>query len=107
MLGAFIYELVLNARQQGTPISLKVRSYSTLVDTLNLMSVQPYINPMLGPSGSALINLGARFPPCMKNVADVPLTLQIGCMLDFTVAGAFSEKLTTFARHEQHAESHF
>ena len=26
MLGVFIYELVYNAQQQGTPISLKVRS---------------------------------------------------------------------------------
>jgi membrane associated rhomboid family serine protease len=35
---------------------------------------------MLGPSSSALINLGARFPPCMKNVQDIPATLQMGCM---------------------------
>ena len=28
---------------------------------------------MLGPSSSALINLGARFPPCMKLIKDIPL----------------------------------
>lgn len=65
MFAVFIYELALNARQQGSPISLK-----------------PVINPMLGPSGSALINLGARFPPCMKLVASVPPSTQIACMND-------------------------
>ncbi|TFK30349.1 rhomboid-domain-containing protein [Coprinopsis marcescibilis] len=63
MIGVCIYELVLNAREQGSPISTK-----------------PIINPMLGPSSSALINLGARFPPCMKLVADVPPSTRIGCM---------------------------
>ncbi|KAG2023575.1 hypothetical protein CC2G_001213 [Coprinopsis cinerea AmutBmut pab1-1] len=63
MIGVFIYELVLNARQQGSPISLK-----------------PTINPMLGPSGSALIHLGARFPPCMKDVLEVPTSTPIACM---------------------------
>lgn len=57
------WELVLNAREQGSPISLK-----------------PVVNPMLGPSSSALINLGARFPPCMKFVSDVPLSTQLPCM---------------------------
>ncbi|KAI0080317.1 rhomboid-domain-containing protein [Panus rudis PR-1116 ss-1] len=51
MLGVFIYELVLNAKNQGSPLSFK-----------------PVVNPMLGPSSSALINAGARFPPCMKSV---------------------------------------
>ncbi|KIM48285.1 hypothetical protein M413DRAFT_22809 [Hebeloma cylindrosporum] len=63
MLGVFIYELVLNAREQGSPISLK-----------------PVINPMLGPSSSALINVGARFPPCMKFVSQVPPSTLLGCM---------------------------
>src|SRR6266702_5974215 len=34
---------------------------------------------MLGPSGSALIRVGARFPPCMKTVPSVPVTLQMPC----------------------------
>ncbi|KJA29393.1 hypothetical protein HYPSUDRAFT_61422 [Hypholoma sublateritium FD-334 SS-4] len=63
MVGVLIYELVLNSRQQGTPLSFK-----------------PVVNPMLGPSSSALINLGARFPPCMKLVTQVPPTTLIGCM---------------------------
>jgi len=63
MIAVFIYELVLNAREQGSPISLK-----------------PVINPMLGPSSSALINLGARFPPCMKFVSQVPPSTLLGCM---------------------------
>lgn len=34
---------------------------------------------MLGPSSSALIQVGARFPPCMKLVDGVPLNTQFGC----------------------------
>ena len=41
--------------------------------------MQPVVNPMLGPSGSALIRVGARFPPCMKDVSEVPVTLQLPC----------------------------
>ncbi|KAF8610650.1 rhomboid-domain-containing protein [Ceratobasidium sp. AG-I] len=63
MLGMMIFELVRNNQEQGTPISLK-----------------PYVNPMLGPSTSGLINFGGRFAPCMKTVTEVPLTLQLGCM---------------------------
>ena len=45
--------------------------------------MQPVVNPMLGPSGSALIRVGARFPPCMKNVSEVPVTLTLPCELVF------------------------
>jgi membrane associated rhomboid family serine protease len=63
MLGVLIYELVLNNREQGSPISLK-----------------PAINPMLGPSSSALVFLGARFPPCMKLVDSITPSDLLGCM---------------------------
>ncbi|KAF9535374.1 hypothetical protein CPB83DRAFT_841646 [Crepidotus variabilis] len=62
MIAVFIYELVYNSQQQGSPISLK-----------------PVINPMLGPSSSALISLGARFPPCMKLVQQVPPSTNLAC----------------------------
>ncbi|EKM61250.1 uncharacterized protein PHACADRAFT_134676 [Phanerochaete carnosa HHB-10118-sp] len=65
MLGVFIYELVLNAKNQGTPISF-----------------HPVVNPMLGPSQSALINVGARYPPCMKEVAGLPLSTRFACLND-------------------------
>ncbi|EIM92599.1 rhomboid-domain-containing protein [Stereum hirsutum FP-91666 SS1] len=65
MVGVFINELVVNSRAQGTPVSFK-----------------PTVNPMLGPSTSALINLGARFPPCMKNVTDVPVSTLFPCLND-------------------------
>ncbi|THH09466.1 hypothetical protein EW145_g1984 [Phellinidium pouzarii] len=65
MVAVFIYELVVNGQQQGSPISLK-----------------PVVNYMLGPSESALIDVGARFPPCMKDVLDVPITLELPCMND-------------------------
>ncbi|KAH8102553.1 hypothetical protein BXZ70DRAFT_789558 [Cristinia sonorae] len=63
MLGVFIYELVLNAKNQGSPLSFK-----------------PVVNPMLGPSQSALINAGARYPPCMTTVKDLPLDTQFPCL---------------------------
>jgi len=62
MLCVLIYELVVNDKAQGTPVSFK-----------------PVVNPMLGPSESALINLGARFPACMKNVSAIPLTTEFAC----------------------------
>jgi len=65
MISVFIYELVVQSKAQGTPISLK-----------------PVINPMLGPSESALIQLGARFPPCMKDVQGVSITTQLACPND-------------------------
>ncbi|TCD67090.1 hypothetical protein EIP91_000553 [Steccherinum ochraceum] len=65
MLGVFIYELVLNSKNQGTPISF-----------------HPVVNPMLGPSQSALINAGARYPPCMTHVQGLPLDTQFPCLND-------------------------
>ncbi|KZV77506.1 rhomboid-domain-containing protein [Peniophora sp. CONT] len=65
MVAVFIYELVINSQQQGTPVSF-----------------HPVVNPMLGPSSSALINVGARFPPCMKDVTTVPISTQFPCMND-------------------------
>lgn len=65
MVAVFIYELVVNAQAQGSPVSF-----------------HPVVNPMLGPSGSALIRVGSRFPPCMKTVPAVPVTLQLPCLND-------------------------
>ncbi|KAJ6509455.1 hypothetical protein C8R47DRAFT_26199 [Mycena vitilis] len=63
MIATFIYELVANDKAQGSPVSFK-----------------PVVNYMLGPSSTTLINVGARFPPCMKLVTAVPPTTQIGCL---------------------------
>lgn len=43
---------------------------------------QPVVNPMLGPSQSALINFGARFPPCMKAIPTtlIPANAEFGCL---------------------------
>ncbi|KAH9837022.1 uncharacterized protein C8Q71DRAFT_756534 [Rhodofomes roseus] len=65
MLAVLIYELVVNQKAQGTPVSF-----------------HPTVNPMLGPSESALINVGARFPACMKNVSSIPLTTEFACLND-------------------------
>jgi membrane associated rhomboid family serine protease len=50
-VAVFIAELVRNGQLQGTPIATK-----------------PSFNPMIGPSPYVLINMGARYPPCMKDV---------------------------------------
>ncbi|KAL1685784.1 hypothetical protein GGG16DRAFT_65646 [Schizophyllum commune] len=63
MVGVMIYECVVNYREQHNPVSFK-----------------PTVNPMLGPSSSALINVGARFPPCMKLVDDIPPSFELPCM---------------------------
>ncbi|KAF9076196.1 hypothetical protein BDP27DRAFT_1256133 [Rhodocollybia butyracea] len=65
LIAVFIYEEVIQSRAQGTPVSF-----------------HPTVNPMLGPSGSALIFLGARFPPCMKNVSSVPTSTLLACLND-------------------------
>ncbi|KAF9270141.1 rhomboid-domain-containing protein [Marasmius fiardii PR-910] len=63
MVAVMIYELIVNWKAQGTPISFK-----------------PVTNVMLGPSWSALINVGGRFPPCMKLVTDAPPTVLVPCL---------------------------
>ncbi|KAG8931775.1 hypothetical protein FRC02_002182 [Tulasnella sp. 418] len=62
MFAVMIYEFVANWKAQGTPFSFK-----------------PVVNPLLGPSQSVLIEVGARFAPCMKHVEDAPPTFMLGC----------------------------
>ncbi|KAK3686650.1 hypothetical protein LTR37_019581 [Vermiconidia calcicola] len=50
----FIGELIKNGILTGTPIQ-----------------IQPSFNPMIGPSPYVLINMGARYVPCMHNVDGV------------------------------------
>lgn len=51
-------------KAQGTPFSFK-----------------PYVNPMLGPSSAVLINVGARFDPCMKTIPSL-IDLPFACPND-------------------------
>ncbi|SRR5258706_169905 len=62
MVAVMIYEIVENYRVTGSPFAFK-----------------PFINPMIGPAQTELITLGARWPPCMKTVAAIPLTFPIAC----------------------------
>ncbi|KAF5375122.1 hypothetical protein D9758_000362 [Tetrapyrgos nigripes] len=62
MCAVFIYELVANSNAQGTPVSFK-----------------PTVNYMLGPASATLIQVGARFPPCMKLVEAVPPSFVMQC----------------------------
>ncbi|QDS76185.1 hypothetical protein FKW77_008116 [Venturia effusa] len=47
----FIVEIVRNAQLTGSPIEIK-----------------PSFNPMIGPSPYVLINIGARYVPCMREI---------------------------------------
>ncbi|KAI9873641.1 MAG: hypothetical protein M1830_010766 [Pleopsidium flavum] len=61
----FIAELVRNAILTKTPIE-----------------IHPQFNPMIGPSNYVLINMGARFVPCMRNtpgVQDSEIHIQWPC----------------------------
>ncbi|GAB7357886.1 hypothetical protein MBLNU230_g0055t1 [Neophaeotheca triangularis] len=53
-LVVFIAEIVRMGVLTGTPIAIK-----------------PQFNPMIGPSPYVLINMGARYQPCMHNMANV------------------------------------
>ncbi|KAK0735578.1 hypothetical protein B0T21DRAFT_290038 [Apiosordaria backusii] len=53
-VAVFIGELVKNGTLTGSPIMIK-----------------PQFNPMIGPSPYVLINMGARFVPCMHNVKSI------------------------------------
>ncbi|WVQ81172.1 hypothetical protein IAT38_003294 [Cryptococcus sp. DSM 104549] len=65
MTAIMIYELVANYKAMGSPIAIK-----------------PSFNYMIGPSSEVLINIGARFPPCMKEVAALPSTFTLACLND-------------------------
>ncbi|RYP49615.1 hypothetical protein DL768_004736 [Monosporascus sp. mg162] len=53
-IAVFIGELVKAAKLTGSPIQ-----------------TQPVFNPMIGPSTNVLINMGARYPPCMHNTEGI------------------------------------
>ncbi|KAI8069938.1 hypothetical protein BC940DRAFT_296521 [Gongronella butleri] len=53
MLVLLIYELVRNSQLTGSVIQ------------------QPNLNPMIGPSFSVLVNIGAKFLPCMRPIPEV------------------------------------
>ncbi|WWC91298.1 uncharacterized protein L201_006241 [Kwoniella dendrophila CBS 6074] len=65
MTSLMVYELVANYQAMGSPIATK-----------------PTFNPMIGPSSEVLINIGARFPPCMKYVEALPPTFSLACLND-------------------------
>ncbi|KAH7068076.1 rhomboid family-domain-containing protein [Paraphoma chrysanthemicola] len=53
-IGVFVGELIKNGMLTGSPIQTK-----------------PNFNIMIGPSPYVLINMGARFTPCMHNIKEV------------------------------------
>ncbi|ORX43342.1 rhomboid-domain-containing protein [Hesseltinella vesiculosa] len=54
MLAVLIYELIRNSALTGSVIS-----------------TSPMFNPMIGPSSSVLINVGAKFTPCMRTIPEM------------------------------------
>ncbi|TPX09659.1 uncharacterized protein E0L32_009132 [Thyridium curvatum] len=53
-VAVFLAEVIRNAQLTGSPIMIK-----------------PQFNPMIGPSSYVMINMGARFTPCMHNIPDL------------------------------------
>lgn len=49
--------------------------------TGSAFQTKPYFNPMLGPSTYVLINMGARYVPCMHQISDISndTTIQFPC----------------------------
>ncbi|CAG8603753.1 34217_t:CDS:2, partial [Racocetra persica] len=64
------------------------RAYFTYVAT----ATNP-LNPMIGPSAQALVQLGARFVPCMRDVSDFNNSVLIQCQ---TSTGTTTCKLEEF-----------
>ncbi|CAO3624417.1 unnamed protein product [Cunninghamella blakesleeana] len=62
MLAILIYELVRNYQLTGSVIQ-----------------TSPYINPMIGPTAGTLINLGAKFAPCMRLIQRLGPSDLISC----------------------------
>lgn len=65
MTGVMAYELVANNTYTGKPIA-----------------TSPSFNYMIGPTSEVLIRIGARFPPCMKHVEELPPTFALACLND-------------------------
>ncbi|KAK6463698.1 hypothetical protein DFJ63DRAFT_313007 [Scheffersomyces coipomensis] len=55
--------------------------------TGSAFQTQPYFNPMLGPSTYLLINMGARYVPCMQQIQNITddTTIQFPCANSTTV----------------------
>lgn len=62
MLIILIYELVRNKQLTGS-----------------IIQISPNINPMIGPSVSVLINLGAKFTPCMRLIPSMTPSSLMSC----------------------------
>ncbi|KAI7891187.1 uncharacterized protein EV154DRAFT_420767 [Mucor mucedo] len=60
MLGVFIYELIRNHQLSGSWIQ-----------------TSPF-NPMVGPNYMALVNMGSKFVPCMRETTQYPSTTLFG-----------------------------
>lgn len=61
------------------PICVRTKLISSAVLTKTPIAIKPSFNPMIGPSPWVLINMGARYVPCMHNVEGIQdSTQQIG-----------------------------
>lgn len=54
----------------------KTNEIFTATTTGSPIMIHPQFNPMIGPSTYVLINMGARFTPCMRNVEGVQTSSQ-------------------------------
>jgi len=75
-IAVFVAEIIKNANLTHSPIE-----------------IHPQFNPMIGPSPYVLINMGALYVPCMKNIAGVQnskLTINWPCPNSVTTSGTCS-----------------
>ena len=72
----FIAELVKNGKLLCL-LDDHITHDSIGILTKSPIEIHPQVNPMLGPSIYVLINMGARYVPCMKNVAGIQDSAQM------------------------------
>ncbi|TAQ88764.1 hypothetical protein B7494_g2930 [Chlorociboria aeruginascens] len=72
------------------PHSMEDGNKRTRIETGSPIEIKPSFNPMIGPSPWILINMGARYVPCMHNVKgiqDANATISWGCPNTTSTAG--------------------
>ncbi|KAH9025895.1 rhomboid family-domain-containing protein [Lactarius pseudohatsudake] len=81
MVAVFIYELVVNAKAQGSPISFHVGQFPNARVRCPDLSVA-LCQPDAGTVWKCIDPGGRSLSACMKTVPSVPVTLQMPCLND-------------------------
>lgn len=72
----FIVEIIKNGEcrtdNPSVPFQQPMLTARTAILTKSPIEIHPSFNPMIGPSPYVLINMGARYQPCMHNMTGIP-----------------------------------